>query len=143
MSETGLILNFQNFIVSCWPHLNCIMRDLDWDNEPYFIEDWLQANWELLVEKHLGVDGVLLPSYGYEADTSNRYKKTGTNPSHKIMCSQFNSENKYLFLSFISKNGNALSIEPPFDYLKVKDDQNNVNFIKSDGVKFYLEPFFS
>lgn len=53
-----LIVNFQQFMLACWPQLTQVMQSLDWDNDPYFVDNWIQANWELMVEKQLGIEGL-------------------------------------------------------------------------------------
>lgn len=140
MPLNQLIINFQYFILACWPQVSLIMEHLNWDENPYFIDEWLQSNWELLVEKQLGSDKVLLPSYGYDPSPNSRYTKVGVEPTHRIVCKALNNEKHYHFLKFVSKNGGALAFEPPFDFVAVKNAENKIEYLKAENVEFFVEP---
>ncbi|MFZ0564943.1 MAG: hypothetical protein WAM28_01955 [Chlamydiales bacterium] len=44
---------FRQLLVSSWPHLDNLMEHHDWDHDMDLILDWIQVNWELLVEREL------------------------------------------------------------------------------------------
>ena len=50
---TEQICLFRNFLVSAWPYLDLMMKNHDWDNDGRFVGEWIQVNWELLVEREL------------------------------------------------------------------------------------------
>ena len=61
-------------------------------------EDWLQVNWELLIEGSLNEQGVVLETYGGGADcngTSSRVLYPDRHPTHKIICKPMNNEQIY------------------------------------------------
>jgi hypothetical protein len=59
---TSHILNFRNFLNSSWPLLDALMEVHDWDEDGNFTLDWIQANWEFLIERELLGEGrYLLP----------------------------------------------------------------------------------
>ncbi|MEZ8652087.1 hypothetical protein [Vibrio splendidus] len=135
-----LILNFQQFMLACWPQLNQVMQSLDWDNDPYFVDNWIQANWELMVEKQLGIEGVILLPYGYDISPSSRYTRKGASATHRVICKLKDMENSLAFLSFISKAEGELKLEPPFDNVCVKNlDTNETTSWLIDDIEFFID----
>ena len=135
-----LILNFQQFMLACWPQLTRVMQSLDWDDDPYFVDNWIQANWELMVEKQLGIEGVSLLPYGYNTSPGSRYTRVGASATHRVICKLKDSENRLAFLSFISKVGGELKLEPPFDNVCVKNLNTNetTSWLIGD-VEFFID----
>ena len=43
---------FKDFLNAAWPHLEKAMEEHDWD-DGLFIDDWVQMNWEMLIEREL------------------------------------------------------------------------------------------
>ena len=41
---TIAIEQFRGFLNSAWPALTEVLNKHDWDNDAYFLEDWLDAN---------------------------------------------------------------------------------------------------
>lgn len=79
---TSHILNFRNFLNSSWPWLDALMEVHDWDEDGDFTLDWLQVNWEFLVERELlGKDKHLLP-LGW----NNRITYSDRRAKYKIVC---------------------------------------------------------
>ena len=135
-----LILNFQQFMLACWPHLTQIMQNLDWDNDPYFVDNWIQANWELMVEKQLDRERITLLPYGYDSSPNSRYTRVGASATHRVMCKLKDTENWLAFVSFISKAGHELKLEPPFDYVCVKNlNTNETTLWLIDDVEFFID----
>lgn len=133
-----LLLNFQKFLLVCWPQLNQIMERLDWDDNPYFIDHWIQANWELLVEQQLG-GSVMLPAYGYDASSNARYTCKEITPSHYIACESNSTHGLLGFVCFTTKSGDGFSLSPPFDTVCVKSvETNEMSYLPLDTVRFSL-----
>ncbi len=62
LDVTDQILKFRDFFIICWPQLDKFILEHDWDDDVDFIDDWIQVNWEFLVERELlGKEGYLLP----------------------------------------------------------------------------------
>lgn len=95
MSIDKLIVNFRGFLIACWPNIFEVLRCLDWDESPCFLEDWMQANWELMVEKQILESGQFLEPYGYSNSQKCRYASKNEKATHRIVC---------------KKNGNEYSI---------------------------------
>jgi hypothetical protein len=140
MTAHQLILNFQQFILACWPQLSMVMEHLDWDDDPYFIDYWFQANWELMVEKQLGNAEVVLAPYGYDASPNSRYTKVGTKSTHRVLCKVEGVTGKYVFMSFVSEDDGNRKLEPPFDRISAKEVSGGEIFLFDLGdVEFELE----
>ncbi len=140
MSAHQLILNFRQFMLACWPQLNQVMQNLDWDNDPYFVDNWVQANWELMVEKQLDGNDIILFPYGYDDSPNSRYTKVGANASHRVICNLKNMEETFTFLSFTSKVKEELKLEPPFDGVRIKSlNTGTIMLYSVDDVEFSID----
>jgi len=129
----GLIANFRDFLNTGWSSVEKVMEHLEWDESPYFYDEWIQANWELLVEKHILKPGQLLAPYGYNSSPECRYSIKGGVLTHRVVCKKKGGfDFQYIFLCFKSRTGTEFKIEPPFDYVGVEDietrDRSSVAF---------------
>jgi len=50
---TKQVLYYRAFLNKAWPTIDLFLEELDWDNDPYFLDHWMQTNWKLLVEHML------------------------------------------------------------------------------------------
>jgi hypothetical protein len=85
MSVTSLIRNFSNFLNLSW---TLVQDTFEGEDEQDVKDDWFQVNWELLVERDLGVQ-VFLEVYGNGADcygASSRVTFNEELPTHSIIC---------------------------------------------------------
>ena len=140
MTIHQLVLNFHRFILASWPQLNQIMEYLDWDKDPYFIDYWLQANWELMVENQIDGGGVVLSPYGYDVAPNSRYTKVGVKETHGVFCKVKGKAEVYAFLSFTSDTGDGCKLEPPFDRVNVKSlSEGKIASFYLSEVDFFLE----
>lgn len=125
----GLLKVFSKFLVSSWEDLSKLLEN---DTTGSLKEDWLQANWELLVEGLAG-EGVILEPYGDGADcngASSRVLYPNRIPSHHIICKPLDGHSIYdvlneqrldiqqaiIFDRFVSLGNDGWYYEsPPFD----------------------------
>ncbi len=114
-----IVLNYRSFLISSWTCLSEILIKLDWDESPYFLDDWMQANWELLVEKQID-SSYILASYGFNNSPQCRYLGKDKTVTHRIICWE-NKEIKYIFLCFTTKKDGRYEIRPPFNYVNVEN----------------------
>lgn len=144
MSINKIILNYRAFLLACWPNLSSILNDLDWDSNPYFLDEWAQANWELLVEFQLGPEVYLFP-YGFDQSPNSRYLNKGNEPTHHILCrNDSNPETKHRFLCFAtSDDKGGYQISPPFDYVNVEHMPSRKRVVLPlDILSFEIEPIW-
>lgn len=140
MLSDQIVHNFRTFLVSSWPSVSTVLEQLDWDEWPYFLEEWMQANWEFIVEKQILEPGSFLTPYGYNSSSKCRFSDKGEVLTHKIMCKDIKTELCYRFLCFVSNKEGKFVIEPPFNLADVENIQDRSRMtISLDDVYFYLE----
>lgn len=133
---------FRQFLISSWPYLDILMEDHDWDNDTDFIDDWLQTNWELLIERELLGQGIYLSPLAIYLPTRTITKNASPNYSVITLISKnvldFKT-GKYLpkncalrlfgFCSELAEGGTGLY--PPFDLVDLVSDSTRELFIAS------------
>ena len=104
------IERFRDFLNAAWPPLTDVLGEHDWDNDAYFLEEWLDANWRLIVGRQLlgkevdfqpfavAINKILQGAYTYRLELVTDIPK--------------------VFVSLGSGRDN-FSIAPPFDKAKV------------------------
>ncbi len=144
MNVTRVVLDYRNFLNASWDSFISFYRYSSKENlgESTFIEeitnDWLQANWEILVESSITGVNEFLENYGNGADcngASGRVIYPDKSPTHRIYCKKnpnsiclnvFTgkeiSEEELKVLSFVkfsalSEDGLWYKDMPPFDHI--------------------------
>ncbi|WP_395373635.1 hypothetical protein [Marinicella sp. W31] len=149
----NLILKFSDFLNLS---ADLIVEFNKRDSTDVFLRNWLQANWEMIVEHFLSQEDeklVLLCKYGEGADETyyslsdeqefyERVSLPSMPPTHKIICSPKNEEQKCFFsgklinfpeeglefntLISIEKEGLHAEYKPPFDKVLLKQEPYDV-----------------
>lgn len=150
---TSSILGFREFLNLSWP----VGKRLLASSSEGIVGDWLQANWEILVEApwRERMSGGFLEPYGDGADcngASSRVWLPDAVPTHRIICThkkidQFHdvltnetvSHSKLNFDKLVNWGGGLYEEEPPFDYLLTEIESSIVVFSIKD-VRFCVEP---
>lgn len=109
------IERFRLFLNLSWPIFDKILTHHDWDTDAYFFEDWLDANWNLLVCRELlGKGADLQPlSIGTNEIQKDRH-------DYRLQ-TEFGDPMIFVTLGTL---GNRFTSAPPFDHFKL---------LKSDG----------
>lgn len=138
-----LVRGFARLLANAWPEVLAASR---LTKAGSFVQDWLQANWEAVVEAGIG-PGVFLEVYGEGADCNDRssrvYRPEAT-PTHAVVClSRPGEEGVIDRLSgrLIAVSSDGLPVEelvtlegswytarPPFDCVLVERDGNSYVF---------------
>ncbi|PIE47462.1 MAG: hypothetical protein CSA42_03415 [Gammaproteobacteria bacterium] len=122
------LTSFSNMLSCVWGNLSFF---IDTDSTGSLKMDWLQANWELLIESQCG-ENVFLEVYGDGADcngSSSRVLYPNKLPTHKIICKSettnihdvlndiyLNDVDEFVFDRFVSIGNDGWYYEsPPFD----------------------------
>jgi len=151
MEVTKSINNFRNFILHSWEGLSFFLNNCDDPEE--MLNNWLQANWEILIESTLTKENEYLEVYGFGADCngeSSRVCYPDKLPTRRILCYPTNGKlvKDYLsnenvdiancdFMGFVSLDDNYYKVKPPFDFVLLsKDSQFLIHF---EDVIFVLE----
>ena len=147
-----LIFNFRDFVCKSWK----IVKDLESMNPiDSFIDDWLQGNWELLVESSVAHNGerIFLEVYGNGADangSSSRILFPEELPNKKIVvCPRDINVEDLLNGNVVSNKGIVFDRlvcfrdgwyfeEPPFDKVLAYDQEKEF-VVKMDDVDFHLK----
>ena len=151
-----LIKNFHLFIDMSWKQAEKILRFNETAEVDRIFNDWLQANWEILIEASLFPNGSgFLEVYGEGADcyeTSSRVFLPNALPTHEIFCKPA-SGNKVIdllnekefdpegmkFSMFVGWNGKVFSSYPPFDSV-LFESENGLCLALIDKVAFDVRP---
>jgi len=149
-----IVMKFRHFLLSSWEAFSPFVENLLDDEKEERINNWLQANWEILVEANLCGVNEFLEVYGYGADcngASSRICFTDKLPTHKIVCNSINqtyvrdvitSEMKNItgmtFDGFMSWNGEFYEMSAPFDFILLTNESSNV-LISINDVNFSIE----
>lgn len=129
ISLRSLLEKFSSLLVHSWENLSLLSES---DQTGSLTIDWLQANWELLVEGLVG-QGIFLEIYGEGADcigASSRVLYPDRLPTHQIICKplqgsqiydvlndqQLDGSTDIIFDRFVSLGDDGWYYElPPFD----------------------------
>ena len=147
---TEHIKKFILFLTACWPSLDELMEQHDWDEDGGFIDDWLQLNWEILVEREiLENNGFLTP---LSVPMAARVINTNAQANYSIVTyisrdlldykTKRNLSKNYAirFFGFCSalKQG-GFGLYPPFDLAHLVLDSTKELFIAPfSDLEFYL-----
>ncbi len=149
---TDHIRKFRDFLNVCWPHVDDLMEDHDWDDDGNFIDDWLQVNWEFLVEREL------LESHGFLTpfsllDFQKRITYPEQLPTYTVIAKStknvFDFRGKILppthtfrLFSFLSHTERGIGLYPPFDLANVLDENTQQEtIVRFIDVRFYLDHY--
>jgi hypothetical protein len=101
---------FRGFLTMSWPSIDQIMWEHDWDNDPYFLEEWLDDNW-----MHLFVRQVLGQNCDFQPFSSSiaSIQKSCHKYRLELVCPR-----PSIFVA-LGSNLPTFSIAPPFDQVQV------------------------
>lgn len=147
---------FSEFLNSCWENVLPSLENRTYTTNESSINDWLQANWELLVERKVLPLNEYLEIYGEGADFnggSSRITDIQSIPQYSIKviscCSDLvdllnNTEVGNSELTFERLVGfeNGFYIDnSPFNYVLTQDESSGIERVFSiEKVKFELKP---
>lgn len=148
---TDEILHFSFFLNSSWSSVLFYINDSDAD-----LLNWLQANWELLVESKICSNGEFIDIYGDGADLENEFSRVtfpSLNSTHKIIVKMKNSEcydffsktyftklNDYSFNEFISITDGISDKKPPFDYVEIINENSEIMWVSKKEIEYFMVP---
>lgn len=130
INVTSQILKFRDFLVHSWSDLDRLMENHDWDDDGDFTHEWVQVNWEFLVERELLEKKGFLKSYIFD---DYRVTWSGMAPTHEIICKSKSRnelvadqtqlsiplDTKLQFGGFVTRRNPGYGWYPPFDYITV------------------------
>lgn len=155
MNITNIIQNFANFLNICWTAATPVLENRQDKAEETALHDWLQANWELLVEQPCLDIEHYLEVYGEGADIgdSSRVSYPYKLPTHYVGISSENEiknhlteeylkldKNKASFYSLVSFSDGYYHNTPPFNYVLLEDEHQKEVVVKISDVSFFALP---
>ena len=140
---------FTDFLVKSWSSLSDLMDDHDWDDDGDFTSDWMQVNWEFLVEREL------IKGQGFltEIEWSARVTYPQAKATHKVICKvkdpvilidwikkTENHEGEDLILEgFLTPVETSFGLYPPFDYADIRTiDNKKIYRAPLNQCQFYI-----
>lgn len=152
INVSSQILKFRQFLLHSWNDLDKLMENHDWDDDGNFIDDWMQANWEFLVERQLlGKTGVL-NNFGM-AYKRPRITDLNARKIYEIFClpkagrdfvdartgNPISQKNRLVFRVFLTRVDNTFGLYPPFDHVEMTSTTNKEPFIALlEEVEFFM-----
>ena len=141
---------FRLFLIASWPHLDSLMESHNWDEDGGFTLNWLQANWEILVERELlGDETFLMP---LSVPLTTRVINKNARAKYSVMTyisrdmPDCRTEKKlpqnctlrfFGLLSALKAGG--FGLYPPFDFVHLVLDSTKETFIVPfSGLQFHL-----
>lgn len=137
MNIDNTIKLFADFLNISWTIIPKLLNDRDYTSNEDSLNDWLQANWELLVERKILNIGEYLEIYGDGADfygASSRITDKEAIPNFQVIVKPLNMSNIYdvlnnesvelidcIFDKFVSFKNDFYYLEPEFNYILVLD----------------------
>jgi hypothetical protein len=106
------INKFLKFLDATNPLVDELMLDHNWDDDLDLPTAWIQANWELLVQRELlGEESYLPPII-----ERTRILDSHEMPTHNLIAKvRDDSESTYVVDGFVTKDGNFFAYRPPFN----------------------------
>lgn len=148
-----IVRQFKLFVETSWPSVMSVFEENS--EAENLLSDWLQANWELIVEASIFQGGSgYLEVYGDGADcndpssrvwmpeavTTHRiFCRSGTGKSVKDFVTETHVEIDDLsFEHFVSWDGSLYSHSPPFEYVLMSNDKD-IFIIQLDDISFDMK----
>lgn len=157
MSTDEIVRNYQRFLENSWQTFR-VLESLDskWES---LLSDWLQANWEIMVEALVCPDpDQFLEVYADGADcndASSRVWMPTALPNHRIFCiprqgnrvkdvvsGQSIDVERLVFNRFISWDGKQYETCPPFNFVLLENDTDQF-IVHSKDVIFQVTTILS
>lgn len=129
-SINNLLTQFSSLLVLYWENFLLLVKE---DSSGFLKDDWLQANWELIVEGLLGDKNIVLEVYGDGADCngeSSRVLYPDRQPTHRLICKPI--DGKYVYDALSKQSLNITQDDIVFDRFVS---------IGEDGWYYELPPF--
>lgn len=147
---------FVDFLNSSWTIVYQLLLNRDYTSNEDSINDWLQANWELLVERKVLKVNEYLEVYGEGADyngISSRITDSEALPNFKVIVKTKNGNSIFdvlnneqvrfenvTFNKIVGFKSGFYTLEPEFKYVLITDDNLELERVVAiSDIEFELE----
>ncbi len=150
INATSQILKFRNFLIHAWQDLDLLMENHDWDDDGRFTQEWIQVNWEFLVERELLRKGEFLTGY---SNLNFRVTYPNAVPTYEVICKPKPNHSivdndtgevvpaniKLIFSGLVKKLNPGYGWYPPFDYVTAfTQDKKQMYRLHFKDIDFFL-----
>lgn len=145
---------FSDFLNSSWEIVTPLLIDRSYTSDESSIGDWLQANWEILVEKKVLKQNEYLEIYSDGADyngSSSRMSDIEAMPTHTLKVFPKNetvdvlnneiihNKAEFEFDRLVGFQNGFYTNLPPFNYALLTDSSGNERVLLLDKIAFKLQ----
>ena len=146
------IKSFATFLNISWKYVEPLLKDRNYTSNEDSLADWIQANWEILIERKILPWGNYLEVYGSGADfngTSSRITDIDSLPTHTVYVNNLKkikdfvnneimetSSFEFKFEEFVSIQNDFYAFVPPFKFVMVSDRDNKERVFLIDDIFF-------
>ncbi|HVI46753.1 MAG TPA: hypothetical protein VM802_17880 [Chitinophaga sp.] len=156
MNIDKAIREFADFLNRSWSVAYPLLIDRDYTSDEDSINDWLQCNWEILVERKVLKLNEYLEVFGEGADfngASSRITDPNALPNFKVIIRSNSKPGVYdvlndevvilkgvSFEKLVGFKDGFYTLEPEFKYVLIIDNDSELErVIPLDGIEFDLE----
>ena len=147
------IEQFRQFLIAAWPSLDNLMENHDWDDDGNFLDQWVQVNWEFLVERELLEPNQFLSTFEF-VFFGSRLTHPNAKATHAVICKpkegRFLIDDKtnkpipdglkLIFQGLRKKIETAYGLYPPFNFVRLIALENKSIFnVSIHEIDFHLE----
>lgn len=151
MNIDNIIKLFSNFLDASWDSVTPLLLGRTYTSDVDSINDWMQANWELLIERSILPLNEYLEVYGDGADfngASSRITDINKVATYHfsvfvregidLLTNEKVSNSSYSFDKLVGFESGFYTISPPFKYVLVSDYNNIERVFYIENVRFEL-----
>ena len=151
MSIDRIIKHFPGFLNASWNCVIPLLSERAYTSNEDSINDWMQANWELLVERKILPLNEYLEVYGDGADFNgvssritdmNRiatyYLSVSIYTGLDLLTNEKVNNSIFLFEKFVGFKAGFYTIAPPFQYVLELDNNNVERVFHIESTNFEL-----
>ena len=154
INEHKIIMRFRDFISNNWEFISVLDAR---DESDALRIDWLQANWEMIVEQQLQIPPIILEVYGDGADNgkSSRIQSAEQLPTHRVICEPLRGSTYFDLLKDTSVDAGSDKLwfdrfvnfgkdgwyyeEPPFEQALCFDSNQTEVVVNLKDIKFKVQ----
>ncbi|WP_291584741.1 hypothetical protein [Bacteroides sp.] len=154
MDIDQIIKQFPKFLDTSWNSVTPLLSERTYTSNEDSINDWMQANWELLVERKILPLNEYLEVYGDGADfngISSRITDINAIATHHLsvfihdgidlLTNKRMELSIFLFEKFVGFKAGFYTIAPPFKYVLVLDNNNTERVFCIEKTNFELSHY--
>jgi hypothetical protein len=154
LDVTEQVNRFRNLLIAGWPHVDNLMEYHDWENDGESSTDWIQACWEIFVERELLPEGHFLTSFSFSGE--GRVSKEGKKATFAVVA-KTSKEMKLSrtekpapvgellrLVGFLSPvEGGGFGLYPPFNVAELvkdsKEEKSEIFLARIEDLRFFLK----